>query len=234
MTELSTEPIIKSYFDQKNIVAKHQLESFDDYVDNIIPNIISQFSPIEINVSDNTSLKYIKLDFLIDTIIIEDCKYNENNGVEEILYPHIANLRNYSYTSNILIDIEVEIDVVDEYKNITKLPNIILHNIIIGNIPIMVSSKYCMTTKYNKPLLCKYDVGGYFIINGNEKVIISQEKIAHNIIQIFKSKKEKFALLSEIRSVNENTFGIPKCISIKITDNIDIYNNELYINVPNI
>ena len=234
MVELSTDPIIQSYFNQKNIIAKHQLESFNDYVDNIIPNIINQFSPIEIDVSDNTILKYIKLDFLTDTIIIEDCKYNENNGVEEILYPDIANLRNYSYTSNILIDIEVEIDIIDEYKNITKLPNIILKNIVIGNIPIMVSSKYCMTTKYNKPLKCKYDIGGYFIINGNEKVIISQEKIAHNIIQVFKSKKDKFLLLSEIRSVNEHNFGIPKCISIKITDNTDIYNNQLYINIPNI
>ena len=45
----------------------------------------------------------------------------------------------------------------------------------------MVGSKYCMTTKYKKSLKCKYDIGGYFIINGNEKVVISQEKIAPNL-----------------------------------------------------
>ena len=37
---------------------------------------------------------------------------------------------------------------------------------------------------------CKYDIPGYFIINGNEKVIISQEKIASNIIQVFDSKNK--------------------------------------------
>ena len=42
MSELSTDPIVQTYFDKKNILAKHQIESFDDYVDNIIPNILEQ------------------------------------------------------------------------------------------------------------------------------------------------------------------------------------------------
>ena len=37
MSELSTEPIIQAYFDQENILAKHQLESFDDYI-NLLNN----------------------------------------------------------------------------------------------------------------------------------------------------------------------------------------------------
>jgi DNA-directed RNA polymerase II subunit RPB2 len=238
MSELSTEPIIQAYFDQENILAKHQLESFDDYIENILPNILKQYSPINVELDNHTendiSIKNIKLHLLIDTITIEDCLYSENNGVKNILYPDIANRRNYSYMSNILIDICVEIEIIDKNNNTTKLPNKILNNIIIGTIPIMVGSKYCMTTKYKKSLKCKYDIGGYFIINGNEKVVISQEKIAPNLVQVFESKKDKFLLNAEIRSLHENIFGIPKCTSIKITNNLDIYNNELYINVPNI
>ena len=58
-----------------------------------------------------------------------------------------------------------------------------------GKIPIIVKSKYCITNKVldNE---CKCDVGGYAIINGNEKVIIAQEKIAPNIIQVFKNSKQ--------------------------------------------
>ena len=238
MSELSTEPIIQAYFDQENILAKHQLESFDDYIENILPNILEQYSPInldiDINDKDNeVQIKNIKLYLNTNSITIEDCLYSENNGVKNILYPDIANRRNYSYMSNILIDICVEIQIIDN-KSIMKLPNKILENILIGRIPIMVGSKYCMTTKYNKSLKCKYDIGGYFIINGNEKVVISQEKIAPNIVQVFESKKDKFSLNAEIRSVNENKFGIPKCISIQITNNPDIYNNEIYINIPNV
>ena len=40
MSKLCSEPILNTYFSQKNILAKHQIESFNDYVDNIIPNII--------------------------------------------------------------------------------------------------------------------------------------------------------------------------------------------------
>ena len=237
MSELSTEPIIQTYFDQKNILAKHQLESFNDYIENILPNILNQYTPIVVESDDNDddiSIKNIKLHLLIDTLNIEDCLYCENNGVKNILYPDIANRRNYSYMSNILIDILVEINIFDGSKNIIRLPSKILNKIIIGKIPIMVGSKYCMSTKYKKSLKCKYDIGGYFIINGNEKVVISQEKISPNIVQVFESKKDKFALNVEVRSINENLFSIPKCISIKITNNIDIYNNELCINIPNI
>ena len=237
MSELSTEPIIQAYFDQENILAKHQLESFDDYIENILPNILKQYSPINVELDKNEndiSIKNIKLHLLTDTIIIEDCLYSENNGVKNILYPDIANRRNYSYMSNILIDICIEIEIIDKKNSITKLPNKILNNIIIGSIPIMVGSKYCMTTKYKKSLKCKYDIGGYFIINGNEKVVISQEKIAPNLVQVFESKKDKFLLNAEIRSLHENIFGIPKCTSIKITNNMDMYNNQIYINIPNV
>ena len=41
----------------------------------------------------------------------------------------------------------------------------------------MIGSKYCILNEENKIDECKYDLGGYFIINGNEKVIISQEKV---------------------------------------------------------
>ena len=234
MSELSTEPIIQTYFNQENILSKHQVESYDDFVENIIPNILDQFSPVVVNMNDNIhKIKNVKMYLLTDTIIIDDCKYNENNGVEEILYPNIAILRNYSYMADVLIDIKISIEIVEHGKQ-TIYPDTILKNVIIGNIPIMVGSKFCMNTKFNKTPSCKYDIGGYFIINGNEKVIISQEKIATNIIQVFESKKDKYAYVSEIRSINENKFCIPKCISIKITNKPSIYNNEICINIPNI
>ena len=37
---------------------------------------------------------------------------------------------------------------------------------------------------------CPNDPGGYVIINGNEKVIISQEKIANNSIQVYPNQKQ--------------------------------------------
>ena len=232
--KLSTEPILQSYFQQNNVLAKHQIGSYNDYVDNVIPNILNQYSPIEVDFdNENSNIKKISLTLLIDTLTYEDSKYNENNGVEKDLSPDIAILRNYSYISSMFIDMVVTTEI-KENDNYIILPDKVLKNVFIGNIPVMVGSKHCMNVKNNIAQKCKYDIGGYFIINGNEKVIISQERIANNIIQVFKSKNVKFSYVSEIRSINENTFCIPKLTSIKITNNNDIFDNKIYINISNI
>ena len=68
----------------------------------------------------------------------------------------------------------VEPEVVDTKK---------IRKVKIGKIPIMVGSKYCVLSSQKnrkKGQECLYDYGGYFVINGNEKVCVSQEKIAEN------------------------------------------------------
>jgi len=80
----------------------------------------------------------------------------------------------------------------------------------IGKIPIMVRSMTChlLGDKFSaeKDLFawgeCPYDSGGYFIINGSEKVLIAQERSAGNIVQVFqKALPSPFTHLAEIRSV---------------------------------
>ena len=40
--------IIDKYFQQENILTSHQIESYDNFIDNIFPMIISQFFPINL------------------------------------------------------------------------------------------------------------------------------------------------------------------------------------------
>lgn len=58
----------------------------------------------------------------------------------------------------------------------------------------MIQSHACNLHKMNKELLtvrgeCPYDKGGYFIVNGNEKVLVAQEKLINNKVYIFKKKE---------------------------------------------
>ena len=63
---------------------------------------------------------------------------------------------------------------------------------------------------------CRYDPCGYFIVNGAEKVIVSQEKIADNKLYIFKvNKANNKTIWLEIKSVCDKTFSIPKNLSVK-------------------
>jgi DNA-directed RNA polymerase II subunit RPB2 len=51
---------------------------------------------------------------------------------------------------------------------------------------------------------CPYDQGGYFVINGSEKVLIAQEKMSHNHVYVFKKQApSKYAYVAEIRSCLE-------------------------------
>lgn len=52
---------------------------------------------------------------------------------------------------------------------------------------------------------CPLDPGGYFIINGSEKVLIAQEKMATNTVYVFAMKDSKFAYKTEIRSCLEHS-----------------------------
>ena len=90
-------------------------------------------------------------------------------------------------------------------------PQVTQHNkMFIGKIPIMLRSTYCLLsgltdrdlTELNE---CPLDPGGYFIINGSEKVLIAQEKMATNTVYVFSKKDSKYSFTAEIRSCLEHS-----------------------------
>ena len=224
------ENIIDKYFKEDNVLTNHQIESYNDFIENILPQIISQYFPLVLSFNEKENSKIQSLKINIDNIYTETPCYTENNGCKKIMTPNIARLRNFTYSLTVFIDISVEITIKDNI--IIKLPIQEIKNIILTKIPVIVKSKYC---NYKKEITseCKYDPGGYSIINGNEKVLISQEKIVPNIIQVYKISKSctKYSYVSEIRSNNEKTFGITKTFSIKITNKCNKYDNLLYATI---
>ena len=66
----------------------------------------------------------------------------------------------------------------------------------------MISWPFCRSTELNE---CPLDPGGYFIINGSEKVLIAQEKMATNSVYVFCKKDSKYAFTAECRSCLENS-----------------------------
>lgn len=79
----------------------------------------------------------------------------------------------------------------------------------IGRLPVMVKSSICHLRHETEDGLfllneCPYDQGGYFIINGSEKVLIAQERSAANIVQVFKkAQPSPYSYQAEIRSALE-------------------------------
>ncbi|EFN82912.1 DNA-directed RNA polymerase III subunit RPC2 [Harpegnathos saltator] len=101
------------------------------------------------------------------------------------LYPHECRLRDLTYAAPIIVDIEY----------IRGNQPIIKNNIVIGRMPIMLRSANCRLTGLTAHELstkdeCPHDPGGYFIIKGQEKVILIQEQMVRNRILLEKDNKE--------------------------------------------
>ena len=108
----------------------------------------------------------------------------ENNGAVLPMLPNDARLRNLSYSSPLTADIKVTVTRIDN-KTSQKVNHVrVFPNVHIGKIPVMVGSVLCLLKdqQHMHPMdlgECPQDLGGYFIVGGGERAIISQE---HEII----------------------------------------------------
>ena len=225
--------VISAYFKKQNVLVDHQIGSYNDFIDNTLPKILSQSFPIRLNFnSDDSPVKSVMMNLTNIKVGIPIC--TENNGASTIMTPAIARNRNYTYSSSINVDIVVEITTNEDGLTVVNKQKII-KDVLLGKIPIVVGSKYCVT-RSNSLDECKYDPGGYVIINGNEKVIIAQEKIAPNIIQVFQNPKQntKYGYVCEIRSCPDDIYCHPKTLSLKITSKGDMFQNIIRVSVPHL
>lgn len=92
----------------------------------------------------------------------------------------------------------------------------------VGRVPIMLKSQHCILRTLSEDDLygwneCPYDQGGYFIINGSEKVLIAQERSAANIVQVFKKPPPSpTPYIAEIRSALEKGSRLISSMTIKL------------------
>ena len=225
--------VISAYFKKENVLVDHQIDSYDDFIDNTLPVILSQSFPIKLNFnSDESPVKSVMMD--LDNIKVGLPMCTENNGASSVMTPSVARNRNYTYSLSINVDVKVQITTKTDGLTVVNNTKII-KDVLLGKIPIVVKSKYCVSL--NNPLNeCQFDPGGYVIINGNEKVLIAQEKIAPNIIQVFKNPKQslKYKFVCEIRSRPDDIYCHPKTISLKITSKPDMFQNVIKVAIPHL
>ena len=240
--------IIESYFKGQHLkrCIRHQLESYNDFVSNQIQKTIDMFNPVTIHSEqdyDKTLKKYsLELIITFNNFHIYRPQIHENNGATKIMYPHEARLRNFTYASAMTLDLDIKIiqrtgeqlqHVQTHYKKLTKIH--------IGKIPIMVKSSICVLT-LNSQLSanitgeCRFDAGGYFIINGSEKTVIAQERAAENRVMCFNIKKNnnKWSWLAEIKSIPDFKCISPKQINVLICSKNNGFGHPIQIQIPRI
>ena len=233
--------VIDSYFrDNSNYLTKHHIESYNDFISNKIPITINQYNPQILYKELNTETKEYKYEIQLyyggksgDKIYIGKpviFKDNDEEQFKKQMYPNEARLRNLTYASNIFLDIEADFIIKnsDEPKVISKTYD----KINIGKIPIMIQSKICALNNLTNDLRkqmgeCPYDQGGYFIVDGQEKVIVSHERKAENKLYIVKSNEDIYSYSSQIKSIPFDSFKYARTTIVNINKKTHVFTVRL-------
>lgn len=238
--------VIESYFRDHHLkqLVKHQIESYNYFVNTQIENTIEMFNPIHI-CSEYDYIKehdLYRLEIFINfkNFSIHRPQIYENNGSTKILLPQEARLRNFTYSGSMTIDLNIKYIVRngDNYNNILTYEKC-LKNINIGKLPIMLRSDICVLNQYkdmnhHKNGECKMDPGAYFIINGSEKTCLGQERAAENQIYCYNLTKTstKWSWSAEIKCIPDWKCISPKQLTLTLTDKTNSFGNSIYLHIP--
>ena len=240
--------IIGAYFRNQHLkrLVRHQIESYNDFVNNQIQRTIDMFNPViiasEQDMCRRTKKNKLELHVTFDKFNLYRPQIHENNGATKIMFPHDARSRNFTYASSMTIDINIRY-VVRTGENLENAQTFYksIPKVHIGKLPIMLKSSICVLSQYthinnNVSGECKHDAGGYFIINGSEKTVLGQERAAENRVYCYNTSKNnnKWVWTAEIKSVPDFKCISPKQINVMIANKNNGFGCPIYVQIPRI
>lgn len=163
--------LIAKHFAENSLV-KSNIESFNYFVEHELQRIVDENKVVEPTIiPPNVESFKIKL----DKIEVKEPTIIEADGSIRPVYPAEARLRKLSYAAPIFIEVSSHINDVQRETFTTQ----------IGSLPIMLKSKKCYLSTMSREQLIEHgedpdDPGGYFIINGTERVLVNIEDLASN------------------------------------------------------
>mgnify|MGYP001228819882 CR=1 FL=1 len=243
--------------DNPTLAVKHHLESYNNFFQKELRDIMIYNNPKKFftELDSETNLYKYSANLYFGGKDGNKIYYgkpvifdkHEEEYITHYMFPNEARLRNMTYAFSIHYDVEVEFTILKdtgEGEGVEKFDvleeTFIIPKVLLGRFPIMLNSYLCILNGLNNDIKfnmgeCRNDLGGYFIIDGKEKVIMSQEGRADNILYIKDNVNEIYSHAAEIRSVSEDLSKPIRTLSVRIvspTSNLD--NNQIVINVPNI
>lgn len=196
--EISWE-LIQSYFKEKGFVSS-QINSYNELIYKFIPEVISRQGHFSFENEKNQVFSY-----RLTNPMFGLPQRQESDGLINYITPNECRLRGLTYQAPIWVDL-----IAESKTKAGVVTNTASQRILLFHIPVMLKSELCVLKNCSEKEMaelgeCVYDHGGYFVVNGGEKVLIAQERLAHNQVFCYVDKNNNYT--SELRSVPE---GISK------------------------
>ncbi len=182
MSEITQEELLliqKSFFKEKGLVRQH-LDSYNEFIDHGLQEIIDEVNRIDIEIPESPYKIKLNQAWIIDPQTRISGPYiTEVDGTKHEVFPQEARFRNLSYVAPVAVEMT---PIIDGREMDTEL-------VLIGDIPVMLKSKLCVLSQLQPEELILHgedptDPGGFFLINGSERVMVALEDLAPNRILV--------------------------------------------------
>ena len=256
--DISWKIIDTMFKDNPNMIVKHHIDSYNQFFSTGLHEVFKNNSPLRFFKEYDKDVDDYKLECEIYFGGINTDKiyygkpiiYDENDDGtrEHYMYPNEARLRNMTYGFTIHYDVDIKFKILIDKEDGSSKKNKFrvlehtetLEKIYLGRFPIMLQSNLCLLNGLNREARfnmgeCKNDRGGYFIIDGSEKAIVTQETRADNMLYVLKDPGDKYSFAAEIRSVSEDVSKPSRTLSIRmIKEQASITNKQIVVNIPQV
>jgi DNA-directed RNA polymerase beta subunit len=223
--------MLEMYFAKRTRVSETHVDSYNDFIEKTFENVIRGDKPTKIIGTD--VIHYI---YFYDIKLFKPTAQDSNNHYSLVMPITIRN-KNDNYVSRVYCSVRHELYEYSESKKVGKLKETRIYegdkSLYIGNIPTMVGSKLCNRYGMTKYELASQkedpdDIGGYYIIGGQEYVIINQEIKMYNYIYINPTDKQNYTAAIYCKRLNEHAYPMRNFFQInekkEITFQVSSYN----------
>ena len=203
--------VVDAELQEKGLVSHHK-SSFNTFVEVGIEQIITSVFKLDRQIHNvnrtsprDKDIDYVNLEINFTKVYISSpTTINPYTNVEEPLLPLTAIQRELTYEGTVHVDANIKATAQKTDATAVVREDQVKNQFLL-KMPIMVKSNICHLQNYSKMKLLEInedpdDLGGYFIINGNEKAIECMENTAYNIPRIFQSSYEKEVIRCEMIS----------------------------------
>ena len=255
---ISWKIIDKMFKDNPNMIVKHHIDSYNQFFSTGLRDVFKNNNPLRFfkEFDQETNLYKLECELYFGGVDTDKIYYgkpiiydeNDHEKREHYMYPNEARLRNMTYGVTIHYDIDIKfkilIDKEDGSSGMSKFRVLehteTMEKIYLGRFPIMLQSNLCLLNGLNRQARfnmgeCKNDPGGYFIIDGAEKAIVTQETRADNMLYVLKDPSDKYSFAAEIRSVSEDVSKPSRTLSIRmVRETPSMTNKQIVVNIPQV
>ena len=172
-----TWPLLEAFFKEKGLVRQH-LDSYDNFIEHDLQQIIDEIGKIDLEI-EGFEVKLGRI-----RVGPHGPQVHEADGSTSSILPNEARLRNLAYSAPIYLEM-IQVERGQERRPV---------EVYIGEMPVMLKSKLCRLHGMTNEELIEagedpLDPGGYFIVNGSERVIVTQEDLASNDILVERDER---------------------------------------------